>query len=245
MTTTTFFVMAAIVIILIGLSKGGLGGTLAALATPLMTVVMPAHKVIGLLLPILIIADTFALAAHWMRWDKKLVVLLLPGAIVGVAIGTFFLTSISPEALRRVIGIIILLFVFYKIFETRIQNSVQYNARNWHGVVAGGVAAVSSTLAHTGPPPVAIYLLMQKISPQTFVATMVLFFAVLNWIKVPSYFYAGLFDFNLLGQVLWLLPLLPVSVWLGKNFFVGLNQAAFDRVIIGLLGISAVFLLVR
>ena len=149
MTTTTFFVMAAIVIILIGLSKGGLGGTLAALATPLMAVVMPAHKVIGLLLPILIIADVFALAAHWMRWDKKLVALLLPGAILGVAIGTFFLTSISPEALRRVIGIIILFFVVYKMFETRIQNSVHYSARNWHGVVVG--SALVETVASAGP----------------------------------------------------------------------------------------------
>ena len=236
--------MSALVIVLIGLSKGGLGGTLATLATPLMTLVLPANKVIGLLLPILIVADVFALAAHWNRWDKKQVLLLLPGAVVGMAIGTFFLASISADALRRLIGIIILIFVIYKIFEARLQRSIDYKARNWHGVVAGSAAAVSSTLAHTGPPPVAIYLLMQKISPQTFVATMVLFFAVLNWFKVPSYFFAGLFDFKLLGQVAWLLPLLPVSVWLGKYFIVRLNKERFDRVIIGLLGLSAIFLLV-
>jgi len=86
---------------------------------------------------------------------------------------------------------------------------------------------------------------MQKLSPQTFVATMVLFFALLNWFKVPSYFYAGLFDFKLLGQVVWLLPLLPLSVWIGKNFVVRLNKQVFDQVIISLLGISAIFLLVR
>jgi uncharacterized membrane protein YfcA len=237
--------MSALVIILIGLSKGGLGGSLAGLATPLMAIVLPVDKVIGLLLPILMIADLFALAAHWNRWDRKQVLLLLPGAIFGVIIGTFFLASISTETLRRLIGIIILIFVIYKILEPRIQRSIEYKARNWHGLVAGGAGAFSSTLAHTGPPPVAIYLLMQKLSPQTFVATMVLFFALLNWFKVPSYFYAGLFDFKLLGQVVWLLPLLPLSVWIGKNFVVRLNKQMFDRVIISLLGISAIFLLVR
>ena len=237
--------MTALVIILIGLSKGGLGGSLAGLATPLMAIVLPVDKVIGLLLPILMIADLFDLAAHWNRWDRKQVLLLLPGAVLGVAIGTFFLASISVETLRRLIGIIILIFVIYKIFEARLQRSIEYNARNWHGLVAGGAGAVSSTLAHTGPPPVAIYLLMQKISPQTFVATMALFFALLNWFKVPSYFFAGLFDFELLGQVIWLLPLLPLSVWIGKNFIVRLNKEMFDRVIIGLLGMSAIFLLVR
>jgi uncharacterized membrane protein YfcA len=237
--------MTALVIVLIGLSKGGLGGALAGLATPLMALVLPVDKVIGLLLPILMIADLFALAAHWNRWDRKQVLLLLPGALIGVAIGTFFLASISTETLRRLIGIIILLFVIYRISEGRLQRSIEYQARNWHGVVAGSAAAFSSTLAHTGPPPVAIYLLMQKLTPQTFVATMVLFFALLNWFKVPSYFFAGLFDFELLGQVIWLLPLLPLSVWLGKNFMVRLNKQVFDRVIIGLLGISAIFLLVR
>jgi uncharacterized membrane protein YfcA len=72
---------------------------------------------------------------------------------------------------------------------------------------------------------------------------MVLFFALLNWFKVPSYYFAGLFDLELLGQVLWLLPLLPLSIWLGKNFVVRLNKEIFDRVIIGLLGLSAIFLL--
>lgn len=237
--------MTALVIVLIGLSKGGLGGALAGLATPLMALVLPVDKVIGLLLPILMIADLFALAAHWNRWDRKQVLLLLPGAVIGVAIGTFFLASLSAETLRRLIGVIILLFVTYKITEPRLQRSIEYRARNWHGVVAGGAAAVASTLAHTGPPPVAIYLLMQKLAPQTFVATMVLFFALLNWFKVPSYFFAGLFDLELLGRVVWLLPLLPLSVWFGKYFVVRLNKRVFDRVIIGLLGMSAIFLLVR
>jgi uncharacterized membrane protein YfcA len=61
---TLFYIMAGFVAFLIGLSKGGLGGMPGALATPLMMLVMPAKQVIGLLLPILMFADVFAVAAY-------------------------------------------------------------------------------------------------------------------------------------------------------------------------------------
>lgn len=237
--------MTAIVIILIGLSKGGLGGTLGVLATPLMSLVMPADQVIGLLLPILMTADIFAVASHWQRWDRKLILLLTPGSVVGMFLGSFFIVAISAETLRRGIGLIVLIFVLYRLFERQILNFMQYKARNWHGVVAGGVAGFSSTLAHTGGPPIAIYLLIQNVQPRVFVATSALFFAIVNWIKVPSYLYIGLFDFELLGQIVWLLPLLPVSVWLGKWISTRVNKTTFDRMVVITLALTAVLLLAR
>jgi uncharacterized membrane protein YfcA len=235
--------MTAIVIVLIGLAKGGLGGTLGVLATPLMSLVMPADQVIGLLLPILMTADVFAVASHWQRWDRKQLLLLMPGSVIGMLLGTVFIAVISPETLRRGIGVIVLIFVLYRLFERQILSFMQYTPRNWHGFVAGGVAGFSSTLAHTGGPPVAIYLLMQNIQPRAFVATSALFFAIVNWIKVPSYLYIGLFDWALLGQVLWLLPLLPVSVWIGKWISTRINKTTFDWIIVIILALTAIFLL--
>ena len=81
---TIFILMAAVVAFLIGLSKGGLGGMLGALAVPMMALVMPAREVIGLVLPLLMFADIFAVALHWKRWDRRLVMLLIPGAVVVV-----------------------------------------------------------------------------------------------------------------------------------------------------------------
>jgi len=242
---TPYLIMAAIVIVLIGLGKGGLGGTLAVLATPLMATVMPATEVIGLLLPILMVADLFALWAHWNKWDKSQVLLLIPGGVIGVAVATLFLTSISAAGLRQFIGVIALLFVLYRLFEKRILRSIHYTSRNWHGLLAGGLSGISSTLAHTGPPPVVIYLMMVGLKPRPFVASMVLFFAILNWIKVPSYYFAGLFHMNQLLQIVWLLPLLPLSVWAGKVFASRVNKELFDWIIIAILTITAVMLLVQ
>ncbi len=238
-----FYLITGFVIFLIGISKGGLGGAAGAAATPLMALVMPVEQVLGLMLPLLMMADVFAVASHWRRWDNRLLLLLVPASLIGITAGTALLTSISPDGLRKGLAVIVILFVLYKLFETRIQAGVTYHPRPWHGVLTGAVAGFTSTLAHTGGPPVAIYLLMQQVNPRTFVATSAAFFAIINWLKVPYYIYAGVLDLNQLRQVVWLIPLIPISVWVGRWLSTRIDKATFERVIIGLLAASAVLLL--
>lgn len=239
----TFFWMAALVALLIGFSKGGLGGTLGGLATPLMALVMPANQAIGLLLPILMVADVFAVASHWKRWDWRLIILMMPGAVIGVTIGTFFITNAPTETLKMALGIIVLLFALYKILEARLFNALTYEAKDWHGVFAGTVAGFSSALAHTGGPPVSIYLLMRRVPTYIFNSTSALFFAILNWVKVPYYVYAQLFDFQQMRSLIWLLPLLPLGVWGGKWAADKISQEVFERVIVALLALTALLLI--
>jgi hypothetical protein len=240
---TIFYLMAALVMLLIGLSKGGLGGLMGAMATPLMALVMPADQVIGLLLPLLMLADIFAVASHWRKWRWRLVLLLLPGALIGVVIGTVFIENAPTHSLRVIIGVITLLFTIYKLLEARLKLSGRYQGRDWHGLLAGTVAGFASSVAHTGGPPVSIYLLLQDLTPRVFVATTALFFALLNWMKVPFYAAAGLFHFDQLARIVWLLPLLPLGVLAGRWLAVRINKAAFDRMITVLLALTALLLI--
>jgi hypothetical protein len=235
--------VTAVVAFLIGLSKGGLGGTAGALATPMLALVMPADKVIGLVLPILMLADIFAVGVHWGRWNRKLVLLLIPGSIVGVIIGTVLITNSPTETLRTLLGVIVLIFAIYKILEKRILRVMVYRPRDWHGLVAGTITGFSSALAHTGGPPVSIYLLMQDVTPRVFIATSALFFLILNWIKVPFYIYADLFDSELLRQIAWILPLVPIGVVTGRWLIVRVDAETFERIIVGLLLINALLLI--
>ena len=241
---TLFFVMAAGVGLLIGLSKGGLGGLMGSLATPLMALVMPPSQVVGLLLPMLMFADVFAVASYWKRWRGRLV-LLLPGGVAGVTIGTLFITNAPTETLRNVLAWIVLIFTLYKVFEPRLLKYLSYRPRTWHGLLAGTIAGFASTLAHAGGPPAAIYLLMQGVDPVEFIATNALFFAILNWIKVPYYAYAGLFNAERLLQVLWLMPIIPVGVLIGRWAAGRINKLWFERIIITALFVTAVMLLLE
>ncbi|GMQ79001.1 MAG: sulfite exporter TauE/SafE family protein [Anaerolineae bacterium] len=240
---TLLFVVAAIVTFVIGMSKGGLGGTAGALATPLMVLVLPADEVIGLILPVLMVADLFAVALYWGRWNRRLILLLLPGTLIGVTIGTFFITNAPTETLRRLLGVIVLFFALYKLLERRILSRLTYKSHDWHGLVAGIVTGFSSALAHTGGPPVSIYLLMQNVTPAVFIATSALFFMILNWIKVPYYIYADLFDLDRMRQLIWLLPLVPIGAWTGRWVAFKVNRATYENIIIVLLIINSLFLI--
>jgi uncharacterized membrane protein YfcA len=241
---STFFIVTALVAFVIGLSKGGLGGMLGALITPIMAFILPVDQAIGLILPILMYADLFAVAFHWAHWNTRLVLLLLPGSITGVIVGTLFITNVPTDVLRTGLGIIVLLFAVYKLFEGRIVNSIQYQSRGWHGLLAGTITGFSSTLAHTGGPPVSIYLLMQDLTPQVFVATSALFFLLLNWLKVPFYLYAQLFDFSRLLSIAWIVvPIVPIGVWAGKWAALRFEKKTFENVILVLLVLSSLILI--
>lgn len=238
-----FYLMVALVAFLVGLSKSGFGGLPGSLATPLMALVMPADEAIGLLLPVLMLGDIFAVLFHWRRWKGSLILLLLPGAVAGVTIGTYFITRAPSEVLRTVLGIIILLFTIYKLFEGRLLTHLTYMPRNWHGLLAGTVTGFSSALAHTGAPPASIYLLMQKVTPIVFVATSALFFFILNWIKVPYYYYAGLFDFSQLRGIGWLMPMVPLGALLGRWMSDRFDQRTFEQIMLLMLAVISLLLI--
>jgi len=52
-----FYGILALAVFLVGLSKGGLGGMMGALITPLVAMVIPLDQAIGLMLPIIILGD--------------------------------------------------------------------------------------------------------------------------------------------------------------------------------------------
>lgn len=240
-----FYPLIALVILLIGLSKGGLGGAAGAAATPLLALVMPVEQVVGLLLPLLMMADVFAVAVHWRHWDSRQLLLLVPASLVGITAGTLMISSISSAGLRRVLGIIVLLFVVYRLLERPIQRALPYRSRAWHGSLAGAVAGFTSTLAHTGGPPIAIYLLLQRLQPRTYVATTALYFAVINWLKVPYYLYIDILNLSTLRPLVWVLPLIPLGVLLGRALATRIDRVTFERTILALLLGSALLLLVR
>jgi uncharacterized membrane protein YfcA len=240
---TEFLIMLAAVTFLISLSKGGLGGMAGSLATPLMALVMPVNQVLGLILPFMLLADVFAIALHWRKWDGRLVWLLIPGAVIGVTIGTFFIANAPTNVLKIGLAVIALLFVAYKLVEKRLLAALEYKERSWHGWLAGTTAGFASSLAHSGSPPISIYLMLLNVTPTVFLGTSVLFFAILNWIKVPYYLYIHLFDFQELKQVAWVFLIVPFGVWFGRWLVTKVSKTIFDNIILVLLLITAILLI--
>jgi uncharacterized membrane protein YfcA len=239
------YVVTVIAGLMIGIAKGGLGGVLGALATPFMSLVLPPEQVVGLVLPMLIVTDLFAVAVHWKKWSTKLVVALLPGAILGVTLGTYFISNTPTGTLRFVLGVIVLILALYKLIEPYVKINRKYETKTWHGILTGTTAGFTSSLAHAGGPPVVIFLLLQDIPPRLFVATLALFFMILNWVKVPYYIVSGLLDFERFWNFAWIILVLPLGVLIGKWANARIDKKTFERVIVVLLIINAFMLILR
>ena len=59
---------------IVGFGKAGFASGISMLQTPLLAYAMPARKAIGLVLPLLVVADIMTVSVYWKKWDLKLVV---------------------------------------------------------------------------------------------------------------------------------------------------------------------------
>lgn len=222
---------------LIGFSKSGVAGTLGPLVTLLMTFALPADDAVGLLLPMLMVGDVFTVAAHWKRWDLRLLGSLIGSAIVGVMLGTVLISSIDEQILGRLIAGAMLAFVVTFAASRRI--TVPPRARRGLAWLAGSTSGFTSTIAHLGGPPILAYLMTAQLSPRVVVGTSAAFFAVVNILKVPGYAMAGMFDLGLITSTLWTWALIPLGVFIGRLVVDRINRLWFERVALALLTVGA------
>jgi uncharacterized protein len=234
----------AFVALLVGLSKGGLGGPVPiSLTAPLLSLIMPVSQAIGIVLPLLIFADLFGLYFYWRKWDAKYIRQMLPPAIIGVIMGTWLLASLSPVALKRVIGVFTLIAVLYKFAIDQIKR-LHYRPQTWHGILAGWAAGFGSALANVGAPPITAYLLLQTdVTPISFIGTSTLFFAIVNALKLPGFLASNVLDVQMLVSVLWVAPLIPFGVWLGRWIVQRMDPKFFERLMLALLTIMSLYLI--
>jgi len=227
----------------IGLSKGGVGGPIAGpVLIPLLSQIMTVQEAIGITLPLLMFADVFAMRFYWREWDMRYILLTLPAAVIGIVIGVVLLASLSDLVLRRALGVLVLGILVYKFVSDSL-TKLPYEHHNWHGYLAGWSGGFASALANAGGPPITAYLLLNRMPPKPFIGTITLFFFVVNWLKVPGYLGAGLVDGDLFMSVVWMLPIIPMGVWLGRWIIGWINPLIFERAMMILLVISAVLLL--
>lgn len=234
--------LVALACLLLGFNKAGVAGTLGPFVTVIMVLALPADEAVGLLLPMLIAADSFALAAYWRKWEARLIPPLLLAAIVGIAIGTVVISRISEERLQTLIAVALLVFAILYIAQRGIRLPERHH-RRW-AMVAGTTAGFTSAVAHAGGPPVIVYLMGVGLEPRRFVATTVALFSMINIIKVPGYLLAGLLDGELILSTIWGWVMIPVGVVLGRLLIDHVDKTVFERVTMVLLVLGAVTLLV-
>ena len=233
MLTDPWFYAAAVPAVLIfGIAKGGFGGGLGVIAVPLMALVVSPVQAAAVMLPILCVMDLFALRRFWRRWDLGELRVLVPASLLGIGIGTALFGYLSAAGIRLIVGVVAILFTVHHWVTVRglTGRPGTHFARPW-GILGGGAAGFTSFIAHAGGPPVSMYLLRRPLDRTGFVGTTVLFFAVVNYVKLLPYGWLGQLDGSNLTTSLVLMPLAPLGVELGA----WLHRRVTDRFFFGLM----------
>ena len=107
----------------------------------------------------------------------------------------------------------------------------------------GAVSGFTSTLAHAGGPPFAIWMLPQKLDKTVLVATSVVFFLVVNYVKLVPYAFLGQLSPPNLATALMFSPLAPIGIALGVWLHKRITERVFYAISYGLLFATGVKLI--
>jgi uncharacterized membrane protein YfcA len=215
-TQPSFFAAAVPAVILLGLSKGGFAG-LGVLGMPLMALTIPPVQAAAITLPILMVQDAFSVWVYRRNWDRTNLKILLPGAVVGIIAAYLLAAKVPDAAVALVLGTISVVFALRRFLGGRLAGAPTpaTSLNRPLGWFWGAIAGFTSMIAHAGGPPFQIYVIPQRLPRDLFVGTGVVFFALVNLIKVPPYLALGQFSReNLLTSAV-LFPLAIVSTWAG------------------------------
>ncbi|MDB5523360.1 MAG: hypothetical protein JWM58_1123 [Rhizobium sp.] len=210
----SFYFIAIPAVILVGLSKGGMGDALGLLGVPILSFVVPPMQAAAILLPILVVMDAAALWTWRKSGNSGLLNIMLPGALLGIAIGWATSAIVPNYVMRLIIGLVALSFTARFFYNRYFAGNAQHPARP-HSVPRAGfwgtLSGYGSFVAHAGGAPFQVYALPLKLSPADYTGTAVRFFAILNAVKLVPYFMLGELDINNLYLSATLFPLAPLA----------------------------------
>lgn len=241
---------------MVGVSKAGFGAGAGILAVPLMAVAIGAENMLPVLLPVLICGDIFALLHYTHKKDRswRNLSILIPSCLAGIALGMlvlewFIQLAHSETILNRTVGVICIVFSSMQAYNyVRRKNGRQadknYKPAVWHGAGMGCIAGITSTLAHSAGPLIALFILPQRLPRRMFVGTCVFYFFIGNIIKLIPYTYAGLFSSTTLTTSFLLFPCAIVGTVIGSQLNKNINDFYFNLAVYTVTFASGVYLLV-
>jgi len=231
-----FYAVAMPAVILIGLSKGGFGGALGVVGVPLMALAMPPVQAAAILLPILILMDIAALWAwRGVSRDWRTFRILIPGALVGIGIGWLTAAMVAEAAVKLIVGFIAFGFVARWFWQKYAGSDHPRDHNVLAGTFWGMVSGFTSFVAHAGGPPYQVYTLPLRQDPKLYTATSVVFFAVVNAVKLVPYFALGELDTSNLTAAAILMPVAAIATVAGAAMIKRMRAEVFYPIVYALI----------
>lgn len=233
--------------VLVGISKTGIPGA-GILVVPILAYAFGGMQSAGIMLPMLLFADVFAVAWYRKHTDWGKLVKLFPWVVAGLVVGAVLLYKVGlresqKDILGQIIGVIVLLMLGLYLLRNRLGEKLTPTSS--FGMASTGIGAGFTTMISNAAGPIMqIYMAAHQMKKQEFVGTLAWFFFIVNMSKVPVFVYLNMINPGSLKFNLMVAPAILVGVFIGKWILPRISQSAFNAVVLVLAAASAVKLVI-
>lgn len=227
----------------IGITKSGFSGV-SMVHVYLFASVFGAKDSTGIVLPMLIAGDVFAMSVYGKRANWVYVRRMMPPTLIGVVAGWLLMFRLPEVYYRPLIGFIILGLTSLQIIRLWKEEwfaDVPHSA--WFAWSMGILVGLTTMLANAAGPVFGLYLLAIGLPKLEFVGTAAWFFLILNIVKIPFSWSLGLIRLDTLALNAMLIPLIGLGLWVGSLVIRKIPQRLFDSIILILTGAASIRML--
>jgi len=219
-----------------GTARGFSGFGSALIFMPLASSLAAPRLVAALLLVIDVVAAAPMLPNAWKHADRKATAVMVSGALVGVPLGTYFLTRLDPVTTRWIISG----FVFALLL--LLLSGWRYRGKDHPAISVGigGLAGFCSGLAQTAGPPIVGYWLGRPIASAIARANILLFFGASDFFSAVSYALSGLITADAIRFSFLIGPVYGVGVWFGAQLFGRASERLFRSLCYALIAAAVI-----
>jgi len=216
----------------IGMAKAGVKG-LGMFVVPAMAAAFGGKTSVGLVLPLLSMADIFAVSYYRRHAEWKYIWRLLPAAVLGVLLGIWVGQVVEDALFEDMIAIIIIGSLIMLLLQQNANFSNLMASRPWVGAVFGAVGGFTTMIGNAAGPLMAVYLLATRIPKYSFIGTTAWFFLLINLFKIPFHIWVwGTIDLQSFLLDLCTLPAIALGIFLGIRVVKWIPEQAFRYFVI-------------
>ena len=229
---------------LIGINKTAVPG-IGLLPVILLASTFETRLSTGLQLGMLALADIMAVIWYHRHADWKILLRLLPWALVGLAVGSGILRFIPLDDTRTmniIIGVIVIALAIFSVIRKRL-NPDKIPSGTGAAACYGILLGTTTQLANAAGPVSALYLLAMKLPKEKYMGTGAWFFLIVNWIKVPIFAMEGRVTLESIKLDLLMLPIIIIGAAVGILLLKKMPQKLFNDIVMGLAVLGALKLL--
>jgi uncharacterized protein len=228
---------------LIGFSKTGVGGFLLPVI-PILAAIFGGMSSTGILLPLLLAGDVFALYYYKKHGNAHDLKMILPWAFAGLAMGVIVGNNIDDRQFKTIISFSIILCLILLVYSQKKRAEVKMPNKAWFCAFVGITAGFTSMIGNAAGPVFTIYLLSRDVDKNEFMGTTTWFFFIINLIKLPlQIFFWHNISLSTIAFDMMMLPAIAAGAFVGIKVFKLLNEKLFRIVVIVMTAVSALKLL--